>query len=121
MLEELENTSQIPDERLRRWFSDSHLDLIVWEEDNGKVLGFQLCYGKGIDEHALTWRKSDGYTHDKVDDGEDPGMDHKSSPILVSDGQINPSALAEGFLARSTNIDSTIAELVYEKLLDCGK
>ena len=120
MLEELENTRQVPNEGLRRWFSDSHFDLIVWEEDNGSVLGFQLCYGKGVDEHALTWRKSGGYTHHKVDDGETPGIDHKSSPILVADGQFNPAALAEEFLARSKNIDSSISELVYEKLLDYG-
>ena len=121
MLRELENTRQVPGENFRRWFSDSGHDLIVWEDDGGNIIGFQLCYIKGIEEHALTWRKSGGYTHHKVDDGEAPGIEHKCSPILVPDGKFNPYGLAEDFLARSNNIDSTISKLVYEKLLEGEK
>jgi hypothetical protein len=121
VLKEVENTSQDPGQGLRRWFSDPYFDLIVWEDDGGNVLGFQLCYGKGMDEHAFTWKSSGGFMHHRVDDGEVPGMEYKSSPILVADGHFNPSALAESFAAQSNNIDARISELVYKKLLESAK
>ncbi len=117
MLEEIEDTGQEPGESSRRWFSDSYCDLIVWEDKGGGVIGFQLCYGKGVDEHALTWRKNGGFTHHRVDDGEKPGLGHKSTPILVPDGEVSLSSLAEEFSERSRNIDSELSEFIYKKLL----
>lgn len=119
MLQELENTSQIPGEGLRRWFSDSSMDLIIWEDENGNVRKFQLCYGKGVDEHAFTWRNSNSYTHNRVDDGEDVNMGHKNSPILVPDGKFNPAELAQKFFANSHEIDSKISEFVRRELSSC--
>ena len=121
MLRELKNTRQVPGENFRRWFSDSDLDLIVWEDEGANIRGFQLCYLKGFEEHAFTWRKLGGYVHHKVDDGEDPGLSHKNSPILIPDGQYNSCALAQDFLSRSNKMDSIIAEFVHGKLLECGK
>jgi len=121
MLREVKKTSQVPGKRLRRWFSDSELDLIVWEDDDGNISKFQLCYGKGKDEQAFTWRNSGSYTHDRIDDGEDVVLGHKNSPILVPDGKFSPAALVQIFIARSHNVDSKISEFICEKLLNCRK
>ena len=116
MLEEFVNTNQVPGGGTRRWFSDPQFDLIIWQDDGGNISGFQLCYAKGIDEHAFTWKSSGGYTHHKVDDGEGPDIEHKRSPILVPDGDFNPSALVEKFLEGSIMIDPKISQFVCEKL-----
>lgn len=87
MLKERQDVRQIEGEGFRRWFSDQYFDLIVWYEDDspGDCLGFQLCYDKEGNERALTWTKRHGYSHTKVDDGENP-FSNKMSPVLVSDG-----------------------------------
>jgi hypothetical protein len=55
----------------RRWMSDDYFDLIVWYEPGGRgVHGFQLCYGKPDAEHAVTWRRTSGFTHQRVETGE---------------------------------------------------
>jgi hypothetical protein len=116
MLKEVGKSRQIPGQGTRRWFSDSRLDLFVWEDSKGNIDGFQLCYGKGKDEHAFTWRKSGRCTHHRVDDGEYPGLDYKSSPILVPDGFVDMPALLDEFRARSTGIDPALSGFVRRKL-----
>ena len=120
-MHELQNVRQIPGEGLRRWFSDSEMDLIIWENHHGNIQNFQLCYGKGIDEHAFTWRRSNSYSHEKVDDGERTKMGHKSTPILVPDGKFDPAALANFFAARSQKIDSKTSEFVGSALIQCSQ
>jgi hypothetical protein len=117
VLKEIRNIRQDDDHGLRRWFSDEEQDLIVWESEQRAIQGFQLCYGVGSDEHALTWRVTSGYTHHKVDDGEEPGTVRKSTPILVPDGHFDPKHLADAFLRRSKEMDFDISQWVYNKLL----
>jgi len=54
----------------RRWFADEYFDLLVWEDETGEIVGFELSYDKNRDQRALTWEKQKGYHHFKVDDGE---------------------------------------------------
>ncbi len=70
MLTETCKVRQPGGERPRRWFSDKHLELIVWYEADKSIFGFQLCCKSGHGEKALTWFKEKGFFHDKVDDGE---------------------------------------------------
>src|SRR4051812_48047840 len=61
----------VPGDRDRRWISDDYFDLVLWyEADREQVYGFQLCYGKPIDERALTWTRERGFTHQAIDTGE---------------------------------------------------
>ena len=101
----------------RRWFSESDLDLFVWENDDGVLTGFQLCYQVGTDEHAFTWQESGTYAHHKVDDGEGAGIDHKESPILIADGEFDPVALANQFQSRSKEIDPFLSKLICQRIL----
>jgi hypothetical protein len=114
MLTEIQNVRQIPDEGFRRWFTDDYFDLIIWYEDD-ELTGFQLCYDKQRKERAITWRKSGGYTHHKIDSGES-SYSSPMTPILVQDGVFKSNMIAEKFRAASSGVDKDIAEFVYEKV-----
>jgi hypothetical protein len=116
MLVEIKDVRQVPGEGRRRWFTDSELDLIVWYEGD-EVSGFQLCYGKPRDEHALTWHRPASYAHTRVDDGEGP-WGSKMTPVLVQDGLFQWDAIARHFKAASTEIDPEISALVYNSLAE---
>ena len=115
MLKELKDVAQIPGEARRRWFADDFFDLIVWYDENDNVSGFQLCYDKEEDEHALTWQRKSSYTHHRVDDGESKPH-RKATPILIADGMFNHKAVADRFNQESKNIERTLAEFVLEKI-----
>jgi hypothetical protein len=117
VLEEIATSNRSSGNSLRRWFSDSSLDLYIWEDDAGSITRFQLCYGKGNDEHAFTWLNSGSWTHHKVDDGEAVGQNYKSSPILIPDGRFDPSSLAKTFMNNSKNIDPDFSTFVFNKLM----
>ncbi len=110
MLRELRNVRQDPDERYRRWFEDEYFDLIVWYE-GGEIYGFQLCYDTQGRERALTWIRGQGFSHNRIDDGEKT-VGKPMTPILVQDGLFDKALVGEKFRAASAEIDPAIAELV---------
>jgi len=105
----------------RRWFSDDYFDLIVWQDRNGTIVRFELCYDKNKNEHAFVWDQQAGASHLKVDDGEGVPGRHKMSPILVADGSFDREALAARFLKAGKDIDQNITAFVYSKLKDSGQ
>jgi hypothetical protein len=116
MLTELANVRQIAGESRRRWFSDEYFDLIVWYDERDRISGFQLCYGKPENEHALTWREEGGFTHHAVDGGENKPGKQKETPILIPDGAFAHRAVAEKFEAASGRLEQDLKKLVREKL-----
>jgi methylglutaconyl-CoA hydratase len=85
VLREFGQTRQDSDEYARRWFSSVDCDLILWLNPDESLLGFQFCYDKPVNEHALTWISGHGFSHMKVDSGERYGPG-KAAPILMFDG-----------------------------------
>ena len=85
MLSELRHVCQIKGEGLRRWFIDPYFDLIVWYEDNGSLIGFQLCYDQQGRERLFTWWKDHGFWHGTLDDGETPGRLKMCTMISADD------------------------------------
>ena len=118
MLRELGNVRQIEGDPRRRWFADDHFDLIVWFNEKDGIIGFQLCYDKFEEERALTWFEEIGYTHRKVDDGEQyPGAMLKATPILIPDGVFEHEEIARRFRQESGEIEDRVSRFVYEKLM----
>jgi hypothetical protein len=118
MLVERTGVLQKPGDGFRRWFTDSYFDLIIWYTDAAEkeITGFQLCYDKGYKERALTWRKNQGYAHDKIDDGEGNLATNKMSPILVQDGVFAHIEIRDKFLDAAVGLPSDLRELVRSKL-----
>ncbi len=115
MLRELSNVRQASGEPRRRWFADDYFDLMVWVGKRGEFVGFQLCYDKSGDEHALTWHKQTGFSHHRVDSGE-LQRPYKATPILVADGAVNFASLTHLFKARSQMMDQQVARFVLGKI-----
>ena len=63
MLFEVPNVQQVRGEPRRRWFFSHEQDLLVWFDDDGRPVAFQLSYGKYRDEHAIRWKVDRGFTH----------------------------------------------------------
>ena len=99
----------------RRWFGDDYFDLIVWFDQQGKIIGFQLCYDLSGDEHALTWHEKTGFSHQRVDDG-DLQRPFKATPILVADGPCDSAAIWRLFKERSSSMDEKVARFVLSKI-----
>ncbi|MDA3809258.1 MAG: hypothetical protein PF518_02895 [Spirochaetaceae bacterium] len=121
MLREFKNVSQ-QDRSYRRLFSDDYFDLFLWYTKRGsELIGFQLCYNKKYKEHSLIWKNVQGYLHSAVDSGENTPGGAKRSPILVADGVFDNVGMANRFKEHSDYLDTDIAELVYDKLLEYDK
>jgi hypothetical protein len=84
-LRELPRVQQVAGEPRRRWFYGHEMDLVVWEDEEGAPLGFQLAYDKHRNEHSIAWRAGRGFTHYQVDDGEAAPLS-KETPFLYLDG-----------------------------------
>jgi hypothetical protein len=118
MLYEIKNVKQYPNEPKRKWFFDHSMDLTVWFDEHENVLGFQLCYNKTDVPHALTWTRSMGYRHNRIDDGESGRVGKKKGiPILLQDGMFPHLEVAESFKSASGKIDPSLSSFVYQKLI----
>ncbi|PID56505.1 hypothetical protein CSB45_10765 [candidate division KSB3 bacterium] len=118
MLREYEHIRQVEGEGKRRWFSDKYFDLIVWSDDAGTILGFQLCYDAEGTPRALTWRQDSGYSHHRIDDGEQRPGKVKATPVLLADSLFNQEAVAARFTRATSQISPDIADFVVKKLLE---
>jgi hypothetical protein len=116
VLKEVQLSCQPGGEPIRRWFSDDHHDLIVWLANDGGIIGFQFCYDKSGDEHALTWLKDKGFAHRRIDDGEGRGLHHKMTPILIPDGIIDIGRIRSLFRLVCGEVDKDIVALVEKRL-----
>ena len=117
MLLEKTPLSRTPDEPRRRWFSDPCFDLIVWLDEQGRCLGFQLCYDKAEDERCLTWHRTGGRSHRRVDDGEDRPGRRKAAPVLSADDDFNAADLAARFKRAGRALEPGLGDFVYRRIL----
>lgn len=116
MLKESHSTRQFPNEPIRRWFTGSALDLIIWYEENEEIVGFQLCYNKGMNEHALTWWEGKGFSHTRIDDGEGLPDSQKMTPILLPDGAFDKEEVLTLFRQEGAGIDPELISFVTGKV-----
>lgn len=113
MLKETFHTNR-PDKHARRWFDD-YFDLIIWMGPEGLISGFQLCYDKHKKERALTWTQKNGYSHERVDDGE-ANPSKNLTPILIPDGVCPIQELIDLFQRRSAEVDARLRSFIDDKL-----
>ncbi|MBI5597952.1 MAG: hypothetical protein HY928_17860 [Elusimicrobia bacterium] len=116
MLAELKTVSQPAGQPgTRRWFADEEMDLIVWYTPDGNLDGFQLCYDKGGNERALTWKAGGSVVHCAVDQGEDLPTDNRT-PIMAPDGRPSVGRVLEEFEERGAELPTDLRTLVAEKI-----
>ena len=95
--------------------SDDYFDLIVWYEPSNAIHGFQLCYGKPESECALTWLSNRGFTHSRIDSGEDLPEANRT-PILLPDGSFPKADVTRQFRQRSEKLPKSLRNFVLAKL-----
>lgn len=115
MLREIRNLRPSCSGARKRWFSDAGHDLITWQQED-EIHQFELCFGKGSDEHALIWRRDSGCLHYRVDDGENRALRHKMTPVLEPDGVVDFDKLRREFHSVASNIDPSIVAFVESRL-----
>lgn len=115
MLHEVHNVEQVPGEPRRRWFFSHEQDLMIWFDDDGRPVAFQLSYGKYRNEHAIHWKAEPGFAHYRVDDGES-GPLANDAPILMEDGVFAASRVLKRFNELSAEMPREIAEFVAARL-----
>lgn len=119
MLRELPDVPQLRGEPRRRWFFCHDLDLVVWEDAAGEVVGFQLAYDKPHRERSIAWRRGQGFAHYAVDDGEGFGLAN-DTPLLVADGPFEQARVQALFLALAEAVPAAIVACVRGKLGEYG-
>ena len=95
----------------RRWFEQDGLELIVWQDGQAGVEGFQLCR----DGHALTWRREGGFAYARVDEGDETPLKNLT-PILVPNGAVPWAEMTEEFRTCSATLESPLRELILARL-----
>ena len=116
-LVELKDSQRIADDRRRRWFSSTDVDLIVWYDEGESLVGFELYYDKNVREHVFIWRAESGFTHLAVDDGEQkPVLEYKEAPLLIPDGHVDPNRIIKLFEGSCGNLPVELVTLVRRKL-----
>ena len=103
-------------DRDRRWISDDYFDLVLWyEADREQVYGFQLCYGKPLDERALTWICERGFTHQAIDSGEASPMSNRT-PVLTAGSTFPAEQVRAEFEARSASLPEELRQFILSKI-----
>ena len=110
MLRENRNVRQEPGHR-RRWFEDDGLELIVWLDGADEVEGFQLCRAG----RALTWRRDVGFTHARVDEGDETPLKNLT-PVLVPGTTVPWTDLMADFRAGSATLEAGLRDFVLQRL-----
>ncbi|MCD6060512.1 MAG: hypothetical protein K0S16_823 [Moraxellaceae bacterium] len=110
------STRQTTGEPCRRWFTSVSMDLVVWFGQDGALQAFHLCYGKPLQERALTWRAGAGFAHLTVDDGSPESLGHKSTPVLQAVDGLSPGEVRSAFLAATNGLPATVVTTVQQRL-----
>lgn len=116
MLREIASIRQLEGEPHRRWFEDRDFDLIVWHDDSGIIIGFELCYDKRTVPYAVRWEAPAHFRHYRMDEGESRPGKPKASPVLEFTDGFMPDRIATQFQLESRQLDRKIAELVCARL-----
>lgn len=116
MLRAISNQQQTDDRRL--WFNDQDHDLFVWLDEQQQPLAFQFSYHTRQGEHCIHWHRQRGFSHDRIDSGENLHGRYKMTPIMVPDGRFDRQQLAEKFQSVCEEMDPALAQFIYRTLAD---
>ena len=115
MLKALPNVRQVRGEPRRRWYFCHEQDLVVFEDDAGKICGFQLAYDKLGQERSLSWQAGRGYASYRVADGEETAL-ASNTPLLHACAEFDRERVLQRFLNLAGELPPHIGDFVTAKL-----
>ena len=123
MLSEISHLRQTNRSLVKRWFTSRDMDLFVWFHNNwlhnSMPVRFQLSFNKRNKEQAISWDFQREFQLYRVDSGETTPDRYKKTPLLISlCDQQELAIIARNFLVASENIDISIADFIYARLLE---
>lgn len=117
MLNEILHVTQRETGKYRRWFQDDFFDLYTWENYQGEMQSFQLCYDISDRQCSLFWTLQNGYRHEGVDTPEHkPGR--AMSALLVQRDSVLVEGVISRFEAAALQLPDKIKRFVLEKIHD---
>lgn len=117
-LSENRGVRQRPDEGFRRWFVNDYFDLIVWyEHRDGPMVGFQLCYSRGIDERAFTWNRGTRSSH-YVSAGGDERAHWLATAVLHGDAGPVPQHVVDRLREERGDVEDTLLGVIEREIGD---
>ncbi len=117
MLREITTVKRKVGNLTRRWFSDESIDLFVFFDKADEMIQIQLSYDKLNNEHILCWKKDVGFSHDRVDDGQDVSGKARA-PIMVENGAFDIDNILLQFKDASDGANIELFNTVYDKLIE---
>ena len=76
-------------------------------------------YNRLDNEHALQWQQQKDFAHWRVDAGECPDNGYKQSSLLLPCQQhFQPFDIARRFLRYSEDMDASLADFIYARILE---
>ncbi len=115
MLKELHDVRQIAGDYRRRIFSEQNSDLVVWMESDGSIHGFCFSYDLQAKAQALTWLAEKGFSHNRIDLGEESPLANRT-PILIASAPPPPGQVAQRFRKLDAGLPEDIRAFVRRKI-----
>jgi hypothetical protein len=120
MLREIQGVRQDNPGLKRRWYQDYFFDLYTWHSPDGALAGFQLCYDVRGRERVLSWRRQYGFSHNRIDSGEDANV-YPMTPILVADGRFPHRLVRQRFNRHGATLDAPTRTTILDKMREYGR
>ena len=104
----------------KHWLRDNHHDLFYWLNAAEQVTAFQFSYCYNYsgthNEYLISWDHCKGYSHSRIDDGEDVYLKLKMSPLLIAAKAPDRTLPATQFSQICLGMNTTIADFIYQTL-----
>ncbi len=120
MLRKIQGVRQDTPGLLRRWFEDEFFDLYTWHSPDGALVSFQVCYDVRGCERVLSWHRQLGFSHNKIDSGEDDNK-YPMAPILIADGRFPHRLVRERFSKHAGCLDEPTRTYILDKMREYGR
>ena len=120
MLREIQGVRQDSQGLKRRWYQDEFFDLFTWLAADGTLVAFQVCYDRPGREHAITWHRQHGFSHNKVDAGSMAGR-IKGTPLLVGDGRFPHRLVRQRFIKHAGTLDAITRKSILDRMREYGR
>lgn len=116
MLREIYSSRQNNHRKLKRWFTDSNMDLFIWFKNQVPVC-FQLSYNKQQQEHSVSWHIDAGFSHNLVKANNRQSR-CRTLFIHSPEREFDVATTAHDFLlACEESIENSLADFIFARLL----
>lgn len=116
MLREITANHQNNHRKIKRWFTDSNMDLFIWFKNQVPVC-FQLSYNKRQQERSINWHIEAGFTHSLIRP-KNCTAKYRIPATHSPEYAFDAMTVAREFLQASDHIDTALADFIFSRLIE---